>query len=71
MVDHTKAELMVLGLLEDSPGERHRATNGVTPSEAVGRETLSAMIELERGAEARVQAQRAAAAGPTRRRRRQ
>ena len=67
MVEHTQAELRLLGVLEDSLGERHRATNGVTPSEAVGRETLAEMIELERGADLRARTERAeAAAGQSR-----
>lgn len=58
MTAHTKAELVVLGVLEDSLGDRHRATNGVTPDAAVGREVLAEMIDLERTIDLRVQEQR-------------
>ncbi len=62
MTAHTKAELVVLGLLEDSLGDRHRVTNGVTPDAAVGREVLAEMIDLERTIDLRVQEQRSAGA---------
>ena len=61
MTAHTKAELVGLGLLEDSLGERHRATNGVTPDAAEGREVLAEMIDLERTIDLRVHEQRAQA----------
>ena len=61
MTAHTKAELVGLGLLEDSLGERHRATNGVTPDAAVGREVLAEMIDLERTIDLRVHEHRAQA----------
>ena len=59
MTTHTKGELIVLGVLEDSLGDRHRATNGVTPDEAASRANLAEMIEPERTIDQRVQAQRA------------
>jgi hypothetical protein len=62
MTTHTKAELMVLGVLEDSLGGRHRSTNGVTPDEAVGRTTLAEMLDLERHIDARVRDEREEAA---------
>lgn len=58
MTTHTKAELAVLGILEDSLGDRHRATNGVTPDATVGRKVLAEMIDLERTIDLRVLEQR-------------
>lgn len=62
MATHTKSELVLLGVLEDSLGDRHRATNGVTPDETTSRATLAEMIDLERRIDSQVQAQRAAGA---------
>ena len=62
MTTHTKAELVVLGVLEDSLGDRHRATNGVTPDEATSRANLAELIDLERTIDLRVQAERASEA---------
>lgn len=59
MTTHTKAELVVLGVLEDSLGDRHRTTNGVTPDATVGRQVLAEMIDLERRVDGRVQVERA------------
>jgi len=68
MTTHTKEELILLGVLEDSLGDRHRATNGVTPDEAASRDNLSEMIELERTIDLRVQAERADATAVRRQR---
>ena len=71
MTTHTKSELVLLGRLEDSLGDRQRATNGVTPDESASRANLAEMIDLERRIDGRVRVQRAAqAAGGHRRRRR-
>jgi len=58
MTTHSKAELVLLGVLEDSLGDRHRSTNGVTPDEATSRANLAEMIDLERTIDLRVQARR-------------
>lgn len=62
MATHTQSELALLGVLEDSLGGRHRATNGVTPDENASRATLAEMIDLERRIDGRVQVERAAEA---------
>ena len=69
MTTHTKAELAVLGILEDSLGDRHRATNGVTPDATVGRAVLAEMIDLERTIDLRVLEQRSHFAAQVTRRR--
>ena len=69
MTTHTKAELAVLGILEDSLGDRHRATNGVTPDATVGRAVLAEMIDLERTIDLRVLEQRSHLAAQVTRRR--
>jgi hypothetical protein len=60
MTTHTKSELVLLGRLEDSLGDRQRAANGVTPDETASRATLAEMIDLERRIDGRMQVQRAA-----------
>jgi len=60
MTTHTESELALLGVLEDSLGDRHRAANGVTPDERTSRAALAEMIDLTRRVDERVQAERAA-----------